>query len=277
MKRKSIIIHILAVTLCIFTLLSLGSCTADMEIGNNSELGKEFMDHVILGEKDAAFAMTGDTVGASDFDVFWTNVRSVTNGASSYEMKQIGWNVNVSGGVTTNTTAYQIKFDNGSSILFRVMTQDGTDGIAGIYFHDATDFLADSEKTLPVAKLITTAISILSWAFIVWMIVDCSRRKMKNKVIWIIITLLGFCVTLTLGQKFGFDFMFTLMLRMNSVVADPGVLAMKYTVCIPLGAIIYFFMRKNLTVTPAPAPEFSEPPVTEGATDGEQNKTENQN
>ena len=86
-------------------------------------------------------------------------------------MKQIGWNLNRSNGVTTRTTAYQAELDNGRTVLLRVVTQDGIEGIAGIHFSDITDFLASTEAFVPTVRVILWGVSALAMAFTVWMLV----------------------------------------------------------------------------------------------------------
>ena len=39
-----------------------------------------------------------------------------------------------------------------------------------------------------------------------------------------------------------------LMFQINKAVADPGILSVKINFIVPLGAILYFFLRKKTTV-----------------------------
>jgi hypothetical protein len=166
-------------------------------------------------------------------------------------MKQIGWNLNRSNGVTTRTTAYQAELDNGRIVLLRVVTQDGIEGIAGIHFSDITDFLASTEAFVPTVRIILWVVSALAVAFTVWMLVDCLRRKMKYKVVWAILIFFGLCFTFTVGETSNFSFNVGLFFQTSSIEADPGLLAVVTKLVIPVGAILYLCLRKKFTVDPS--------------------------
>ena len=231
-------------------LASLISCTPDMDVGNNTELADQFMDHVIADDYDSAYGMVKATVTDPDFRAYWTTVQTVADGAETYEMKQIGWNLNRSNGVTTRTTAYQAELDNGRIVLLRVVTQDGIEGIAGIHFSDITDFLASTEAFVPTVRVILWVVSALAMAFTVWMLVDCLRRKMKYKVVWAILIFFGLCFTFTVGETSNFSFNLGLFFQTSSIEADPGLLAVVTKLVIPVGAILYLCLRKKFTVDP---------------------------
>jgi hypothetical protein len=243
-----------ALPLILMTLVLLAaliSCTPDMDVGNNTELADQFMDHVIADDYDAAYGMVKATVSDPDFRAYWATVQTVADGAESYEMKQIGWNLNRSNGVTTRTTAYQAELDNGRIVLLRVVTQDGIEGIAGIHFSDITDFLASTEAFVPTVRIILWVVSALAVAFTVWMLVDCLRRKMKYKVVWAILIFFGLCFTFTVGETSNFSFNVGLFFQTSSIEADPGLLAVVTKLVIPVGAILYLCLRKKFTVEPS--------------------------
>ena len=246
-------------------LAALISCTPDMDVGNNTELADQFMDHVIADDYAAAYGMVKATVTDSDFRAYWTTVQTVADGAKTYEMKQIGWTLNRSNGVTTRTTAYQAELDNGRTVLLRVVTQDGIEGIAGIHFSDITDFLASTEAFVPTVRVILWVVSALAMAFTVWMFVDCLRRKMKYKVVWAILIFFGLCFTFTVGETSNFSFNVGLFFQTSSIEADPGLLAVVTKLVIPVGAILYLCLRKKFTIDPkqpdgeVPADPFAQP------------------
>ena len=258
-------------------LATLISCTPDMDVGNNTELADQFMDHVIADDYDAAYGMVKVTVSDPDFRAYWATVQTVADGAETYEMKQIGWNLNRSNGVTTRTTAYQAEMDNGRTVLLRVVTQDGIAGIAGIHFSDITDFLASTEAFVPTVRVILWVVSALAMAFTVWMLVDCLRRKMKYKVVWAILIFFGLCFTFTVGETSNFSFNVGLFFQTSSIEADPGLLAVVTKLVIPVGAILYLCLRKKFTVDPkhpegaVPADPFAQTETESAAeTDGNQ-------
>lgn len=253
MKNKKFWIRVLLLMFCLTTVVSISSCKADINIGNNTELGTRFMDCVITDNYDDAYDLIKNTVTPSDFNDYWQIIQPVADGAKTYKMEQVGWNVNRSNGQTTRTTAYEIYFDNGKIALLRIITCDGIDGIAGLYFSDTTDFISDTDSFVPTVNVILFIFSILAIAFSVWMLVDCIRRKINHKVLWLILIFLGISFTITIGETSGINFMIGLILRMSTIVADIGAMAVKINIIIPLGAILYFILRKKLTVIPPSA------------------------
>ena len=232
-------------------LATLTSCTPEVDYGDIIKLSDQFMDHVIADDYDSAYGMVKATVTDPDFRAYWATVQTVADGAETYEMKQIGWNLNRSNGVTTRTTAYQAELDNGRTVLLRVVTQDGIEGIAGIHFSDITDFLASTEAFVPTVRVILWVVSALAMAFTVWMLVDCLRRKMKYKVVWAILIFFGLCFTFTVGETSNFSFNVGLFFQTSSIEADPGLLAVVTKLVIPVGAILYLCLRKKFTVDPS--------------------------
>lgn len=248
MKRIHRWISVLLVIFCIAMLVSLSSCSADMKIGDNTELGEQFLNSVINDDYDTAYDLVKQSVSNEDFSSYWSSVRSIVEGSRSYEIEQIGWNINTQNSVTSNTTAYKVYFDNGKIVLFRVVTVDDIDGIAGVHCSDITDFITTTDAFVPIVNVVLTVISLLAIAFSVWMLVDCIRRKVKLKVLWLILIFLGLSFSVTVGQKISFNFMLGLMLQFSTILADPAIVAVKTTIVVPAGAILYFCLRKKLTI-----------------------------
>ena len=257
---KSTRIRIILLILCALTLLSLVSCAADMDVGDNTVLAEQFMYHLMHDDYAAAYDMVKERVSDTDFRAYWATIRTAVADAETYEMEQIGWNVNRSGGLTTRTTAYQVYPDNGRTILLRIVTRDDIECIAGVHFSDVTDFLKHTETFVPTVSIILLVVSGLALAFTVWMFVDCLRRKMKYKVLWAIMIFVAFAVTVTTGETSAIQFNVSLSFQINTIVADPGLLAVVTKVAVPVGAILYCCLRKRFTIAPnTPAEESAEP------------------
>ncbi len=244
MKRKRRWFRLGLLILCLAAILSLCACT-DVDVGQNTELSRQFMDHVLADNYDAAYAMVQVTVSDADFRAYWGGIQAAVEGANSYEMEQIGWRINTTNGVTDRTTAYQVYPNNGHMVLLRVVTRDDIEGIAGIHFSDVTDFLRETETYVPTVQIILWVISGLSMAFTVWMLIDCLLRKIKNKVLWVILIFFGVAFTVTLGQSSNIAFTFSLFCSLSTIQADPGLLSVVTKVVVPLGAILYLCLRKR--------------------------------
>ena len=244
--RRALPLLVIALVL----LATLISCTPDMDVGNNTELADEFMDHVIANDYNAAYGMVKATVSDPDFRAYWATVQTVADGAKAYEMKQIGWKFNQSKGVSTRTTAYQAELDNGRTVLLRVVTQDGIEGIAGIHFSDITEFIRETDAYVPTVNIVLTVLHLLLMAFTVWMFVDCLRRKLAYKWLWLLLIIFSVAFTVTLGETSNFSFNVGLFCQPSTMEADPGLLAVVTKIVIPVGAILYLCLRKKFTIVP---------------------------
>lgn len=263
MKRPRILRYFLLLALSLTALLSLCACTADMDVGDNTILGKQFMDYVMADDYAAAYDMVKVTVSDGEFRAYWDVIQTVVDGAETYEMEQIGWQVRRANGLTTRTTAYYIFPDNGRTVLLRVVTRDDIQGIAGIHFSDVTDFIRETDAFIPAVRIILWVLTGLCIAFTVWMLIDCARRKIKYKALWMILMFAGVAFTVTLGQSSSFTFSLGLFCNLWSINADPGLLAVVTEVVIPLGAILYLCLRKRLIKDAETAAETAAQPATE--------------
>ena len=83
---QAIIRHALFLLMIAFVLLAaLISCTPDMDVGNNTELADQFMDHVIADDYNAAYGIVKATVSDPDFRDYWNTIRLVAEGAETKE------------------------------------------------------------------------------------------------------------------------------------------------------------------------------------------------
>ena len=249
--RRALRFTLPLVLTALILLVTLISCTPDMDVGNNTELADQFMDHVIADDYDAAYGMVKATVTDSDFRPYWKDIRQTAEGAKTYELEQIGWQINTVNGVTDRTTAYRVYLDNERTVLLRVMTREGIEGIAGIHFSDITEFLASTEVFVPTVQLILWVFSGLCVVFTLWMLVDCLRRKMKYKVVWVLLILFSLCLSFTVGETSNFSFNVGLFFQTSTITADPGLVAVVTKLVIPVGAILYLCLRKKFTVDPS--------------------------
>lgn len=271
MKKMKFWKRAILLVFCMMTVIFLSACMTDMPVGDNGQLAGQFMNFVVTDDYNGAYGMLKNVASEEAFAEYWQTIRTVADGAETFFMKQIGWNINSTNGIITCTTAHQVEFDNGRTILFRVVTREDIPGLANVYFHDTTDFVTGTAY-VSVVSIVLTVLSLLAIAFTVWMFVDCLRRKVKLKALWAIVTLLGIAVTFTYGQTLGIHFSLGLIFQISSIVAEPAILSVKLKLAVPLGAIVYFFLRKRLTVVSAPVEETVlavEPPIGNTATEVE--------
>lgn len=241
---------LLAGLLMLLLLLTLASCNAEERLEKNHGLGRAFMDHVLQNDYDGAYAMVKETVTEADFGAYWTTIVPAAEGAEHYEMTQTGWNLSTENGRSLTSTTYEVELDNSRTVLLRVVTAEDIEGIAGIHFSDVTDFLTSTAKYLPTLRVVMGVFSGLALLFMILMLVDCLRRKMRYKVLWIILILCGIGVTFSVGEGFSSEFFAGLMIEASTATADPWLRAVEVRLMVPMGAVLYLFLRKKFTVDP---------------------------
>ncbi len=264
LKITAVIILVLAVV------IGLTACSAKTDIGMVDDLTEDFLDLVLAEDHKGAYELVKRHTYYADFKACWDAMRSSLNGATEYEMEQIGWNVNLQNGATYRIAAFEVELNNGRTLFIRTTLVDGEEGIGGIFFNDITDFNATYGVLATVANIALVGFSLLVIAFTVWMIVDCARRKIKKKPLWIILILLGVTFSVTMGKQFSLKFGLGLFLTFSSVTADPSILSIISKLAIPVGAIIYFVLRKRLTVSEVEQ-DAENAEITENAEDTENN------
>jgi hypothetical protein len=258
---KKYVIRIVLAVISLLTLFSLFACTADMDIGQNTELSRRFMDCVLDNDYDTAYIMVQETVTNPDFHAYWVGIQSAVEGATSYEMEQIGWHINKSNGLTTRTTAYQVYTDTDRIILLRTVTRNDIKGLAGIHFSDVTDFIHATDSYIPTVRIVLWVVSGILIAFTIWMLVDCLRRNMKYKVLWAILIFFGLALTVTMGETSNISFKIGLFFMPATMDADPALLSVVTTLTVPLGAILYLCLRKRFTIAPPAQEDRNEPSI----------------
>ncbi len=251
-SKKPILLCLMLVVAA--SLLLLTACSADQKLGENTELSKTFLDHVFEDRYDEAYAMVKNAGTETEFRTLWDLLQTTLDGAGSYEMEQIGWYVSTSNDVTSRVTAFQITTDNGKILLLRTTTQDAIEGLTGVYFSDSTEFIQETNAYVPTVNIILAALSILAIVYTVIMVIDCIRHHVKYKALWILLMLFGISFTFTIGtQNSNFSFALGFFVMPSSIVADPGLQAVVLKLFIPVGTIIYTFLRKKMLIPPAPA------------------------
>lgn len=249
MKKSSLTpMKVLVILLLAVLLLPILSGCESMLIDNGLHRAEceAFVNALMANDYKAAQAVA-PTILTNDKKSVFDTCRQSFEGATSYELTQTGWNVNTVNGVTTQTAAYQIELDTGKICQLTLQTTENVEGIAFINFRDSSEFI-ESTKNVGTVNIVLLAISIVVMAFTVWMLVDAIRRKMTKKALWIILILLSLSLSFTTGPNtVNNSFMVTLFLTPSSYQAVIPNETLTLTVVLPIGSLIYFFLRKKLT------------------------------
>ena len=248
MKKESInnrIKAFLLAALLICSSLLFCSCSNFKESNAELEaLGRAFIDSIIADDYDTAYSYVSEVADEEAFRELYGNVRKMLGGETEYTLKLTGWRGKVAQGVSTHTVAYTMTLANGERIQVTFAQTQGIEGLSAFYI--APDSSAKTSGVISViAKMLIGVLSIAVIIFTVLMIVDCAKRKIKLKALWIIIILLGISLGMSIsGSNLSLNGFIGLMVSMSKISMAQGGFSIK--LMIPVGAIVYFFVRKKL-------------------------------
>lgn len=211
------------------------------------ELTKQFLDAVIANNPDAAYAVMVKELELENFSQVFPQIVTLFDGAKSYTIKQTGWHTTLNRGIRTTTMTYSVKTDHEKVLIFKSTFVEGYEGLYHINLTD-TEWVATTGKEMLPLNIALISFSLVAMAFSVWMLIDCIKRKVSKKPLWIILILFGIKLTLTMTpQNFKLNWAVGLFLKLSGVNADIYKNALTISCLIPVGAIIYFFIRKRIT------------------------------
>jgi hypothetical protein len=227
--------------------MSFTSCGFEEETQMAKEVCTNFLDGVLKDDFLMAYSSFDDIISGSDFAEFWDYVCDIMENSKSYEIEELGWEFTNYEGVDLFASSFEVVTDDGKVIQFIVYI-DG-EGLYGINAYDSTPFV-ESTKWVSVVNVVMTVISLVLCVVTIWMIIDVAKRKIRNKVLWILLVLFGFWFEAAIGFEAGyFDFNFGISLLFKSAKAYTinSAEAIGARIAIPIGTIIYFFLRKTLS------------------------------
>ena len=227
--------------------MSFTSCGFEEETQKAKEVCTNFLDGVLKDDFLMAYSLFDDIVSGSDFAEFWDYVCDIMENSKSYEIEELGWEFTNYEGVDLFTSSFEVVTDDGKVIQFIVYI-DG-EGLYGMDAYDSTPFV-ESTKWVSVVNVVMTVISLVLFVVTIWMIIDVAKRKIRNKVLWILLVLFGFWFEAAIGFEAGyFDFNFGISLLFKSAKAYTinSAEAIGVRIAAPIGTIVYFFIRKSLS------------------------------
>lgn len=244
MKLKKWFAAVLALMLLLTGCSAVSEAIDDSAIRADAEV---LLESFVADDYDTCRAVLDENVTDEDLESIFPAIHNVVKELGSYEMTAVAWDRKISNEQDVTAIQYLIEGESGKYYL-SVSKLAGQEGLSGFQIEGAE---ADAEPTTPAGPVhwVFMAIGAAVMIFVIWMVVDCARRKMKRKWLWLILIL---CVTVLLtltmrGGNVGFNFRIGLYLGMTSLTtfARGGFKLMIY---VPLGAIVYFFKRKDLSL-----------------------------
>ena len=234
----------LLVLICFLTVMTaLCGCTVEEDNARLEPACRAMLDALIAGEPDAAYAQVNEVISREEFDSFFAQVAPVLEGKGRYELKSTGWHKNTNNGVTSVTVTFEASFADGRAYIVTCTETEGVKGLTGFHVQDSKqNIVSDTPFGL---RAVFFVVSALFLAFAVWMVVDCIKRKPDAMILWIVLLVCTVKLTLTVsGGQIDAGLGVGLVLTFSSIAFNSANLLI--TLSCPIGAIVYFFIRKRL-------------------------------
>ncbi|MBQ7364245.1 MAG: hypothetical protein IJW46_01460, partial [Clostridia bacterium] len=232
----------------------LASCDLVEEYAESEEV-TTVMERVLSGERFYGGIFQGYPSGS--VDAVWDELERIFEGASSYEVAFTAVKTSINNGKETLVAVYEVTADTDATAQF-TLTYDETAKLIGFHVLDITP---KTDAVTMIMKVVFILLSLASIAFSIWMIIDCAKRPIAKKALWIILILLSYAITVTVGEKLDFNSSLGIFLTFNTYVATASYTTVK--IVIPFGTIVYFILRKRLKPanhTPNGTPPYGQPP-----------------
>ncbi len=259
MKKHPILKKVFLLTLLLLILSSffLVSCE------NNEKLEKELENHtknvldaVINGDRDTAWELLSNICTEDEFDEFFSNMQELFADSKSYTLEKLGDKISYEQSVTVYSASYKATTDSGNIYAINCTVSDSIDGLYEFHIGKYSTVEENTSTILPIQillKLSSLAVIVIS----VYLIVDCAKRNIKYKPLFIV--LLFFSVPITVitsssGVKLTIALNLVCKFSDLSIINDIKTL----TLVIPVGMIIYLCLRKKLTAPPLATEKDSE-------------------
>lgn len=229
----------------------------DSEVQDKTET---MLDAIIENDFKTAYSLAKDIFSEDEFRVTFDGMHQLLSDVEDYELEALSFQTKtVFGNGTVTSVEYKMITDSGN---FVIQAEESSEYEGLSYFHIVDEEHSSLYYTGTIGHM--EGANILQWAvlafwiasviFVIIMLIDCCRRDVKNKAIWIVAILFG-AISLTASltdSNFNFGFNIGFMLSPGALVLY-GDGAADLKLVIPIGAVIYLLIRKSITIKPATA------------------------
>lgn len=252
--RKNIVVLFLSILLCCF----LAGCA---DLLKSEEMDRE-VERILeaLNEDDADLifqSMYPGVVTREEFDASYESVRQIWNKSDDYTMKLTSINTNKNYNQSGNSLVRQARYyiytqDQDYTIMLTYRSDDHGEGVYQFNLNIGAEpvlvsggFTTASENSALQWGLLI--LSVLSYLFIVVTVIDILRKRPRLYGLWIVAALAfaGFSIQVAPGN-------FHLGLRLIWLVLSAFKIysngIRSFVFVLPVGAIVYWCMRKKLLV-----------------------------
>ena len=255
----------------------------ERESNKNEELTTKFFNYVLEDKQAEAYKMVKGSCSFEEFSDSYATFRDAFEDANEFEISLYREDVFSSddyeddeGYFVYCDNVYEIELDNGKHLTATVSTSSLSDKtIDYVEVEETTTFRNITKFSLPFLNFFLISLYIGIIVFTVFMVIDCAKRRIKLKVLWMFVLFAAMTYSASIGGEFSLGYELGVTLEPSYIEAYPVFETIDIYISVPAGAIIYFFVREHLPTKPpkkkkeeeavavAEAPVAAEPTVTE--------------
>ncbi len=256
MKR---IVRIIALIFVIAAVFSLASCSiVETEKGNEIKAQcEDMLDAMLAKDADAAYLLFSDATDKNSFYAAFPSLCNYIEGVKTYKLTQRGWYARIDNGISSYEATFKMETNAKTYYVTGVVVNEEERLYHfSIVSEEECDFVFTGTLTTMqdanIAQWCVIVFSAICLVFTIWMLVDCCRRKIKYKALWILLIILGvLSFTVSYHQsKLNLNGSISMIVFAYSYLQLYTNGAFVLHLVLPVGALLYRIFRKKLILPP---------------------------
>lgn len=255
-------------SLCTALLVLILLCTGCSKVVNRFEdeelrqYTDTILDAIIADNLQSAYEPFKDICSEDNFAVVFYQMRDLIGYTDTYALQPLSINTNVrfEDGEKISSKDAIYKLTVGEKLLIVSVGLDSQRGLRGFTLtpYEITDYYSvgtlSNMKGANWSQILLLLSNLIPLGLVVFAFVDCIRKKPKNKVLWLLLLILGFVTLGITTSANGFQMNFNIAgLSGYSALIKYGSGTTTTRLMVPVGTFIYFIFRlsqvKNIPET----------------------------
>lgn len=229
----------------------LGELAEDASLRQSTQL---MLDSLIHDDFDSAYALISGAVTKEQFQPLYDGLLPILQNVESYELIASYKAAKVTDDASYVAVRYLFVAQD-LKLVVEATRQEGVEGLIGFlvneYQETTVTGTVGSMKGADAGQWIFLVIALAEVGFIMWMLVDCCRRKIHRKWLWLLVVALGsVALNISLGSGFQIHMNVGLFLNLYTALLRYTTGEVTVRLMVPLGAVLYLCLRKKLLAQP---------------------------
>ena len=248
MKNRSIKNFVLLVCFTL-AIISMNSCSGlYYDSDEVHDVTDEFIDAIIENDKEEAYELTKNIYTEKEFADIYNDFRTMLENVGEYDLEAIENHTEMDNGSKKINVLYVMDVGEEKFVVDSTVSSTA-DGLNYIYINEYDEAVEEGYiviSTHGAPNLIFRLILLAELVFLIIVVVDCAKHKIKRKALWLVIIVLG-CVTfIIMGEDGGLFARLNLLEVLGTYLNTYSDNSFEMGISVPVGAIVYLIMRKKL-------------------------------